>query len=86
MFLNEQLLPFVIRSLSELMSAYRSGYSTNHVLIRLIENGRHALDNNIFTGAVLMELSKAFDCISHYLLIGKLPGYGLDFDTVTFLQ
>ena len=37
--LNEQLLPFVSRSLSELMSAYRSTYSTNHVLIRLIEIG-----------------------------------------------
>ena len=42
-FLNEQLLPFVNCSLSKLMSAYRSGYSTNHVLIRLIENWRHAL-------------------------------------------
>ena len=32
-FLNEQLLPFVNRSISELMSTCRSGYSTNHVLI-----------------------------------------------------
>ena len=37
-FLNEPLLPFVNCSSAELMSAYRSGYSTNHVLIRLIEN------------------------------------------------
>ena len=44
-FLNEQLLPFVNCSSSELMSAYRSGYSTNHVLIRLIRNCRHALNN-----------------------------------------
>ena len=61
--LNEQLLPFVNCFSSELMSAYRSGYSTNYVLIRLIENWRHALDNNLFTGAVSMDLSKAFDCI-----------------------
>ena len=85
-FLNEQLLPFVNRSISELMSAYRSGYSTNHVLIRFIENWRHALDNNLFTGAVLMNLSKAFDCLLHDLLIAKLHAYGLDFDTVTFLH
>ena len=32
------------------MSAGRSGYSANHVLIRLIEKWKHALDNNLFTG------------------------------------
>ena len=43
-------------SLSDFMSAYRKGYSANHVLIRLIENWRKTLDNKLFTGAVLMDL------------------------------
>ena len=68
------------------MSAHRSGYNTNHVLIRLIEHWRHALDKNLFTGAVLMDLSKASDCIPHDLLIAKVHAYGLDFDTVAFLH
>ena len=66
------------------MPAYRSGYCAN-VLIRLIENWRHALDN-LFTGAVLMDLSKAYNCIPHDLLIAKLHVYGLDFDAITFLH
>ena len=60
-------------------------YSTNHVLIRLTENWRHALSNNFFTGIVLIDLSKVFDCIPHNLLLAKLHAYGLDFDIVRFL-
>ena len=68
------------------MSAHRTGYSTNNVLIRLIENWRHALHHNLFTGAVLMDFTKAFDCISYDLLIAQLHAYDLDFDAVTFLD
>ena len=70
----------------DFISASRKGYSTNHVLIRFIERRKTMLDKNLFTGAVLMDLSKAFDCIPHDLLIAKLHVYRLSFDTVTFLN
>ena len=57
-FLNEQPLHFVNLSLSE---PYRSGYSANHLdVIRLIENWRYTLENNLFISAVLMDLSKSY--------------------------
>ena len=71
--------------LSDFISAYRKGRRTNHVLLRLIENWKTALDSNLFTGAVLMDLSKAFDCIPHDLIIAKLNAYGLSFQTLTFI-
>ena len=71
-FLHNQIASFLNKFLSDLISAYRKGYSTNHVLIRLIENCKTTLDKNLFTGAVFMDLSKAFDCIPHNLLIAKL--------------
>ena len=46
--------------------------------IRLIEEWRKNLDNNYFIGAVLMNLSKAFDCIPHDLVIAKLAAYKFD--------
>ena len=40
------------------------------------------LDENKIVGAVLMDLSKAFNCLSHELLIAKLDAYGLNENTV----
>ena len=76
----------VTNFLSDFISAYRKGYSTNHVLLRLIENWKVELDSNLFTEAVLMDFSKAFDCISHDLLIAKLHVDGFSFETLTFLS
>ena len=76
----------VTNFLSDFISAYRKGYSTNHVLLRLIENRKAALDSNLFTGAVLMDLSKVFDCISHDLPIAKLHAYGYSIEKLTFLN
>ena len=55
-------------------------------MIRLIENWKTTLGKNLFTGAVLMDLPKAFDCIPHDSPIAKLHAYGLSFDTVIFLN
>ena len=85
-FIHENLMSSVTNFLSDIFSAYRKGYSTNHVLLRLIENWKAALDSNLFTGAVLMDLPKAFDCIPHDLLIAKLHAYGFSFETLTFLN
>ena len=55
-------------------------------MIRLIENWKTTLDKSLFTGAVLIDLSKAFDRMPYGLVIAKRYAYGLSFDTVTFLN
>ena len=60
------------------MGAYRKPCSSQHILIRLIEEWKTQLDKNKIVGAVLLDLSKAFDCIPHDLLIAKLDAYGFD--------
>ena len=76
--LKNQLIPYLDETLSIFIAAYRKAYGTQHVLIRMIEEWKAKLDSDNIVGAILMDLSKAFDCIPHDLLTAKLHAYGLD--------
>ena len=56
------------------ISAYKKSYSSNHVLLRLIENCKKSRDNKNFVGTVLLNLSKPFDCIP-FLMIYLLQNF-----------
>ena len=60
------------------MCGYRKGFSTQQALLSLMESLKNTLDQNGYGGAILMNLSKAFDAINHDLLIAKLGAYGFD--------
>ena len=60
------------------MCGYRKGFSTQQALLSLIERWKNTLDQNGYGGAILMDLSKAFDTINHDLLIAKLGACGSD--------
>ena len=82
----KQLTEFLDQKLSKFLCGFRKQYSTQHALVNLIQNWQRALDSSDKVGAVLMDLSKAFDCLPHDLLIAKLEAYGLGKKSLRFLH
>ena len=48
----------------------------HHCLLSLIEKWNNFVDKGKSFGALLTDLSKAFDCLDHQLLTAKLSAYG----------
>ena len=82
----KQLTKFFETKLSKFLCGFRKKYSTQHALMNLIKEWQSALDNSLKVGTVLMDLSKAYDCLPHDLLIAKLAAYGLDMRSLHFLH
>ena len=56
---------------------FRKNHSTNHVVILLIEKVAKALDTRKIVIGVYLDIKKAFDVISHHILLRKLYALGI---------
>ena len=81
-----QINDYIEQFLSPHLFGFRKGHSTQHCLISMIEMWRKALDEGKIAGAILTDLSKAFDCLSHDLLVAKLEAYGFGRSALKFIS
>ena len=83
--MSKQMSEYFEFFLSKYQCGFRKGYSAQHCLLSMLEKWRSAIDNTEMFGALLTDLSKAFDCLSQDLLIAKLNGYGFSVAALRFV-
>ena len=76
--MQKEINKHVEKYLSTFLCGYRKGYNAQYAITLMIEKWKHSLDSKGHAGAVLMDLSKAFDTLNHELLIAKLGAYGFE--------
>ena len=57
--------------LSKYLAGFRGKHNTQRALLRMIESWRRLQNKGHKVGAIIMDLSKAFDTINHKLIFKK---------------
>ena len=78
MYIQNHLPPYLF--------GFRKGHSTEQCLVIMLEEWEKAPDKKDSDGAILTDLSKAFDNLNHGLLIAKLSAYGFDDESLEFIH
>ena len=71
--------------LSIYQCGFRKNLSSQNCLLLMVEKLRQCLDNKRSTGIFLTDLSKAFDCLVHDLLIEKLHAYDFEYNAIKLI-
>ena len=80
-----QIYSYMSKYLSPFLCGFLKDYSTQPCLTVMIKSLKKALAKRLLAGAILNNLSKAFDCLKHDLLIAKLNTYGLGNSSLKFI-
>ena len=72
--------------LSKFQRGFRKEYIIQDCLLAMVENCKKALDQGNEYGALLTDLSKAFDCLPHDLIVAKLHTYGFSIDSLKLIN
>ena len=72
--------------LSKYQCGFCKGFNAQHCLVSMIEKWKESVDNGGVFGALMTDLSKAFNCLHYELLLAKLDAYSFDTKSVKLIQ
>ena len=77
--LYDQMYTYFDKFFVKHQCGFRKGYNAQNCLLVMIQKMKEARDKNKICAAVLIDLSKAFDCLKDDLLIVKLHAFAFDY-------
>ena len=83
--IRRQISAYMEDKLSIFLCGYRKGMGAQNCLLFLVNKWKSSLDKSQKCGILFTDLSKAFDCLSHELLIAKLDSYGFDYSSLKLI-
>ena len=82
--MSNRFQSFVNSFLSKYLCGFRKGLNCQYALLNMVRKWQSCLSSSGKVGAILMDLSKAFDCLPHDLLIAKMAAYGFGHHSLKF--
>ena len=70
--------------MSRYWCGFQKGHNVQHIFLSLLEKWYNNVDQGRMFEALLTDLSKAFDCLQHDIIIAKLNAYGFYMKTLNF--
>ena len=84
--LYDQMYTYFSNFFPQYQCGFCKGYSAQHCLLAMTEEMKESRDNNKLCAAVFADLSKAFDCLLHDLLIANLHAFGSDLKSLRVIH
>ena len=84
--LCKQITMFMDPLFSKFQYGFRKDYGTQDCFLIMLEHWKSVIDKRKVFGALLTDLSKVFDCLSHELKIAKLNVYGFNLAVLKLVQ
>ena len=74
-----------LKILSPKLCEFMKGHSTQHALLNLLNDWQKWFDKSGAAGTVLIDFSKAYDCLPLDLLLAKLLAFGFDESAIALI-
>ena len=81
-----QINEYIELYFSDLLTGFWRNHNSQHFLSKMLEKWKYLLDNGGNISVLFVNLSKAFDVLTHFLPLGKLDAHGFSLKSATFIQ